>query len=191
MADLGVYLADLPGIVKWPAPLRQRVEEFFTKVVKVSGKFDNAKVAWTKSPPTLGDHDLLVYFVRDRLDSIVKPGINPKATLAKDLAGVTLWQTGTGLTGSEVYLYGHLEDSEFLARMAFHELMHNVSWTGDGLHAMKEHKKKTMCLSAERLLASTALCDGDIQFMADHLTTGKRKQWDGGFSVYNDPLRGT
>jgi len=191
MADLGVYLADLPGIVKWPSPLRQRVEEFFAKVVKVSGKFDSANVAWAKSPPTLGDHDLIVYFVRDRLDTIVKPGINPKAVLAKDLAGVTLWQTGTGLTASEVYLYGHLEDSEFLARMAFHELMHNVSWTGDDLHGMKQYSKKPMCLSAERLLASTALCDGDIQFMADHLTTGKRKQWDGAFTAYNDPLRGT
>jgi hypothetical protein len=191
MANLGIFLGDLPGIVKWPSPLRQRLEEFFTKVVKVSGKFDGAKVEWTKSAPTLGAHDLLVYFVRDRLDTVVKPGINPKETIPKDLAGITLWQTGTGLTGSEVYLYGHLDDSEFLARMAFHELMHNVSWKGAGLHAMKAHNKKTMCLSAERLLPSTALCDGDIQFMADHLTTGKRKQWDGGFSAYNDPLRGT
>jgi hypothetical protein len=191
MANLGIFLGDLPGIVKWPSPLRQRLEEFFTKVVKVSGKFDGAKVEWTKSAPTLGAHDLLVYFVRDRLDTVVKPGINPKETIPKDLAGITLWQTGTGLTGSEVYLYGHLDDSEFLARMAFHELMHNVSWKGAGLHTMKAHNKKTMCLSAERLLPSTALCDGDIQFMADHLTTGKRKQWDGGFSAYNDPLRGT
>jgi hypothetical protein len=191
MANLGIYLADLPGIVKWPAPLRQRVEEFFTKVVKVSGKFDGATVEWKKSAPTLGAHDLLVYFVRDYRDTVVKPAINPKATISKDSAGVTMWQTHTGLTASEVYLYGHLEDSEFLARMAFHELMHNVSWKGDGLHLMKQHGKKTMCLSAERIIASTALCDGDIQFVADHLTTGKRKPWDGGFSVYNDPLRGT
>ena len=190
MENLGIYLGDLPGIVKWPSTLRQRVEEFFSKVVTASGKFDAEKVEWAKSPPTLGAYDLLVYFVRDTLDSVVKPGLNPKETLQKDLAGVTLWQTHTGLTGSEVYLYGHLDDSEFLARMAFHELMHNVSWTGSSLHAMKQHKKKTMCLSAERLLPSTALCDGDIEFMADHLTTGKRKQWDGGFSAYNDPLRG-
>ena len=59
MADLGVHLADLPGIVKWPSPLRQRVEELFTKVVKVSGELASAKVAWTKSPPTLAAHDLL------------------------------------------------------------------------------------------------------------------------------------
>ena len=44
MSTLNIYLFDLPGSVRYPAPLRRTVQRFFDRAVKYSSKYGNAIV---------------------------------------------------------------------------------------------------------------------------------------------------
>ena len=141
MARLMIYLADLPATypdksvrddrVRWPSPIRSTLQKLFNEVVKEPAAkkagYDTAKVEWSSQSPNLGPHGLLVYFVRSTSDSVIKSGMNYPYSIASGAAGYTIFNKGSHLTGSEVYLRGIQDDGVGLGKMAFHELMHNMT----------------------------------------------------------------
>lgn len=177
-STLTIYLADLPGTVSWPAPIRSRVQEHFDRIVTASGKFGTASVVWTSRAPKLGPHDLLVYFVRSRSDSVVK-GLWSGASLGD--TGSTV--VGTQDVASEVYLDGHQDDPKGLGNVAVHELMHNVTGLTQGLHS-----QPLLSLGKETVTGDTPMSKGDLDLFVKHLQR-PRRQWTRGWEYYNDPLR--
>ena len=178
MSSLTVYLADLKG-VKWPAPLRRRLQEHFDAVIKAQSKIDSASVVYSSRPPKLGDNDLLIYFVDSASDSVIKKlGGTPNSSAT----GWTNWNHSA--TASEVYIDGNQDDPEGVANLAFHELMHNKTrHDNKALHTMKG-----LSMGRGYITADTPLSKGDIAFMVKYLTT-KRAQWTDGYSYYHDPMR--
>jgi len=177
-STLTVYLADLPGTVKWPSPIRCRVQEQFDKIVAAGGGFSSASVVWTSRAPKLGPHDLLVYFVESRSDSVVK-GL---------WSGATLGDTGTTVVGtkdvaSEVYLQGSQDDPKGLGNVAVHELMHNVTGLRQELHS-----RPLISLGKEEVTGDTPLVKGDLDLFTQNLKR-PRRQWTGGWEYHNDPLK--
>ncbi|HMB70960.1 MAG TPA: hypothetical protein VKU85_16715, partial [bacterium] len=128
MSTLNVFLADLPGVVRYPAPLRRVVQSFFDGAVKHSPTFGNAMVQWTSRQPSMGPQDVIVYFVESRAKSVV-------SALTSDLGSSGTTHIGEQVA-SEVYLTGHgfTPTSETLGKLAVHELMHNVTRMRESLH---------------------------------------------------------
>ena len=200
MARLMIYLADLPATypeksvrddrVRWPSPIRSTLQKLFNEVVKEPAAkkagYDTAKVEWSSQSPNLGPHGLLVYFVRSTSDSVIKSGMNYPYSIASGAAGYTIFNKGSHLTGSEVYLRGIQDDGVGLGKVAFHELMHNMAQkNGHDLHRYK-HNGKGVSLGADYITADTPLNATDKYLMATRLKT-KRIQWTGGYSHYIDP----
>jgi hypothetical protein len=161
-------------------------------------------VRWTDRVPGLVLHDLLVYVVEDRADSIVWLIEGNPPPLG--LAGLTGFSSG--FVGSEVYLRAQAEirtvetgtvetrrvdvEPDELAAIAFHECMHNVTGRDDAsLHSIKIHKGQPTCFTAAEPPQNRSFpCQGDNLLMADHLfSSARRSQWTDGFNRYNDPFR--
>ena len=178
MAQLNVFLADLPGKVAWPSPIRSTLQNYFQRVVDKVGGFDGALVRWTSQVPSLGGSDLLVYFVLDPSDSVVKKiGGTPGGA---DTGYTKFSASGTG---AEVY-YSRTQGSTLAtANLAFHELMHNITGLGDEMH-----KRPKLSLGKEVVYPNDDLSVGDIELLRPKLK-GSRKQWTDGFTFYHDPLR--
>lgn len=70
------------------------------------------------------------------------------------------------------------------ARLALHELMHNMALTGDAMH------KPGMSVGADPVMEDAALSDADMAWIAAHLLKTARTQWGEGWARYQDPLRG-
>ncbi|GJM44193.1 MAG: hypothetical protein DHS20C21_10350 [Gemmatimonadota bacterium] len=176
MSTLNVYLADLPGAVRYPAPLRRTVQRFFDLAIQHS-KFGNAVVQWTSRKPALAPSDLMVYFVEGPEDSVVKE-------LTKNLG-----PSGTTYIGqqvaSEVYLGGHgfTPTAETLGKLAIHELMHNVTKMGESLHRVPG-----VSIGKESISSETEPSSADTKLVGTRLGI-RRRQWEKGFTIYNDPLR--
>jgi hypothetical protein len=159
---------------------------FFDQVIRSNAALnrrfgEGADVQWMARCPETAPHELLVYVVSSGMDSIVNslPGLSGQpANLGDD--GLTAW-TNT-LTASEIYVSRFGGDASMLAKLAFHEAMHNKTHQGSGLH-------NGGGLAASPLLAGSQLTRANIQIMAGALGRA-RAQWTGGCSAYNDPLRG-
>ena len=181
---LNIYLADLPGKILWPSPIRVTLQQYFSRIVSKHGDVKSAMVQWTSRPPPLSDHDLLLYFVVDPDDTVVKTGLGSPNSIEADANGHTVRRLSDGLTGSEAYFSGRQNEPVMLAKLAFHELFHNVTQMDDELHG-----KAGLGLGRKKILSGTQLTDGDVNLMVAHLTTTKRSQWKDGFSHYHDPFR--
>ena len=181
---LTVFLADLPGKVLWPSPIRTTLQQYFARIVSKHGSLKSATVQWTSQPPQLADHDLLVYFVEDPDDTVVKTGLGSPRPIEADANGYTTRRLSDGLTGSEAYLSKWQDEPVMLAKLVFHELLHNATQMDDELHG-----KTGLGLGGERIRSGTQLTEGDVDLMVQHLTTTKRSQWKDGFSHYHDPFR--
>jgi hypothetical protein len=157
-------------------------------------------ITWTDHEPKLAKHDLLVYFVEDRNDSVVWTINNKKASI--DASGLTHFTPA--LVGSEVYLHPPNQDHKValehqMALLAFHECMHNVTgWAGETLHSMHLYKNQRTCLTGGDLSEFWTMsfpCPGDNLIMADHLFSPappkgtRRSQWTGGFALYKNQFR--
>lgn len=177
-ATVAVYLADLPGKVKWPAPIRRRVQEHFDKFAAASAGVSKVEVQWTSRAPKLGRHDLLVYFVKARDDTVVR-GLHSTASIGT--TGTTV--IGSQDAASEVYLAGRQDDPKGLGNLAVHELMHNATGMNNSLHS-----QRLISLAKKRVTADTPLAKGDTDLMSKYLTR-HRRQWIGGFMHYHDPMR--
>jgi hypothetical protein len=159
---------------------------YFDRVIQSSATLrrsyaGGAEVTWTTSCPAVRPHELLIYVVVSALDSIVVslPGLtNTQTRINSD--GLTVW-TGT-LTAAEVYTTRFGTNSAMLAKLAFHEAMHNKTHRGSSLHSGGG-------LAASPISQRSALTTANIRLMGRVLGTS-RPQWTGGCTAYNDPLRG-
>src|SRR5262245_9251718 len=178
MAQLNVFLADLPGKVAWPSPIRSTLQNYFQRVVDKVGGFDKVLVRWTSQVPALGASDLIVYFVLDPSDSVVKKiGGTPGGA---DTGYTKFSASGTG---AEVYYSRTQGSTQATANLAFHELMHDITGLGDSMH-----KKPKLSLGKEVVNPTDDLSNGDIELLRPKLKAS-RTQWTGGFTYYHDPLR--
>ena len=136
-----------------------------------------AMVSWVSSvPSSIADTELLVYFVRSSMDSVVR-GL-PGGGRAGTGDGVTAWSSS--LTGSEVYVN---TSSSYLAEMAFHELMHNKLHLDDAaLHARNG-------LAHIPVTAGTSPSTQNIAQMRAALNNSQ-PQWTGGWLAAMDPSLG-
>lgn len=177
MPSYNVYLGNINSGLDdgAKAAVRSTLLSWFSQIVP-SGT--TAVVSWVDSPPaSIQDSELLVYFVRSSLDSIVRalPG-GPGSAGSGD--GLTAW--AGDLTASEVYVSS---SRGYLAEMAFHELMHNKLHLGDAaLHARGG-------LAHVPVTAGTTPSAQNITQMRGALGNNQR-QWTGGWTAANDPLLG-
>lgn len=182
---LNVFLADLPNSVDYPAPIRRYLQNALEQTVDKYKLDVSIRVKWSSSRPTIRKRDLLVYFVDNSDDSVIHTGLG--SSRKKGGPGAQGWTffSHNGLVGSEVYLDGYRgrSDGGALGRIALHELMHNMSRTGDAMH------KPGMAVGAETTASDAVLSDSDMKFIANHLTKTARTQWAEGYTHYHDPAR--
>jgi hypothetical protein len=178
MPAYNVYLAGLGGhglTSQEQTDIQTKLTTWFNQITNGTS-YGTAAVSWvTAAPASIGGHELLVYFVRDSMDSIIAamPG-GGRGTGD----GFTAWSSS--VTGSEVYVSS---SRGYLAEMAFHELMHNKLHLGDAaLHAKNG-------LAHVPVTAGTTPSSSNVTDMKNALSTSQ-PQWTGGWSAYNDPLRG-
>lgn len=178
MPAYNVYLAGLGShglTAQEQTDIQTKLTTWFNQITNGTS-YGTAAVSWvTSAPSSIGGHELLVYFVRDSMDSILvsMPG-GGRGTGD----GFTTWSSN--VTGSEVYVSN---SRQYLAEMAFHELMHNKLHLGDAaLHAKNG-------LAHIPVTAGTVPSSSNISDMKNALSTSQ-PQWTGGWAAYNDPLRG-
>ena len=177
MPAYNVYLGDvnsgLSSDVK--SAVQSTLLSWFSRIVP-SGT--TAMVSWTSSAPaSIQSSELLVYFVRSRMDSVVR-GLPGGPGTAGSGDGLTAWTNS--FTASEVYVSS---SSGYLAEMAFHELMHNKLHLGDAaLHARSG-------LATVPVTAGTSPSQGNITQMRAALNANQ-PQWTGAWAAINDPLFG-
>ncbi len=97
--------------------------EYFAPICKASGgAFDAARFSWSGSTGQVQPHEIVVYFVQARKDSIVAA----RGGSVTHGSGAT-YTTGAG-TISEVFLSEMEGDGNYprlVANIAFHEILHN------------------------------------------------------------------
>jgi hypothetical protein len=159
---------------------------FFDQVIRFNAalnrRFDEgSEVQWMARCPETAPHELLIYVVSSGMDSIVNslPGLSSRPA-SIDADGLTAWTSS--LTASEIYVNRFGADASMLAKLAFHEAMHNKTHQGSGLH----HGGG---LAASPLRSGSQLTRPNIRTMASALGRA-RAQWTGGCTAYNDPIRG-
>ena len=204
---LRVILADLVAeinrksneSVKFPAPIRATLQIYFDRIIQTQVgnqhfPFRSVLVQWWSlsfrggsrkspgsSPLSLAPRDLIVYFVREPSDSVLRY-LAGTGSPHPNGSGFTKY-TATE-TASEVYTRGNQNDPVGLANVAFHELMHQVSgFDGARLHVPDG-------LAAEQVQANTNLSPGNIRFMVNHLQSSNRRPWTDGYRQYTDPMNG-
>ncbi|HVM86758.1 MAG TPA: hypothetical protein VMT76_01130 [Puia sp.] len=138
------------------------------------------------------DTDLLVYVVSSYSDSLVihfptNPTIDPS------LNGLTVFQTTTSngrvvskKSASEVYYDKSPNDVVLLAKLIFHESMHNKLVMGNEMH------DQSGGLAQETITANTQLSSADIQRWRNNWNN-RVNQWPEGFGFIpapGDPLAG-
>ncbi len=159
---------------------------FFDRVIQSDAalrrRFDEgAEVQWMTQCPGPAAHELVVYVVSSGMDSIVvsMPGLSGRPG-SIDSDGLTVWTDS--LTASEVYTTRFGSNSSMLAKLIFHEAMHNKTHRGSALHQGDG-------LAVSPITAGSQLTAANIRAMAGVLNRS-RPQWSGGCSAYNDPIRG-
>ncbi|HLM01173.1 MAG TPA: hypothetical protein VK400_08945 [Pyrinomonadaceae bacterium] len=178
MPAYNVYLAALGSHGLTSAEqtdIQTKLTTWFNRITNGTS-YGTASVSWTTAAPgTIGGHELLIYFVADATDSILVS--MPGGRLGAG-DGFTMWSNN--VTGSEIYVSS---SRQYLAEMAFHELMHNKLHLGDAaLHARDG-------LAHIPVTAGTAPSATNVTEMRAALATSQ-PQWTGGWAAYSDPMRG-
>ena len=181
--QINVFLADLPRT--YPSSdadtIKATLQGCFDRAVAAQ-KLDAAvMVSWAASQPMVGPRDLVCYFVRSVADTIVAGNVVKDAVPPAGNWGITLFKNR--IVGSEVY-QNRPKKAVHAARLALHELMHNMALTGDTMH------KPGMSVGADPVLEDAALSEADMKWIAAHLLKTTRTQWSDGWARYQDPLRG-
>lgn len=98
------------------------LQEYFNLACNKSNSFGNALSSWSGKAGQVKPHEVVIYFLQNRSDSIVAA----QGGTVKHGSGAT-YLTGAG-TISEVYLSeleGDANYSRLVANIAFHEALHN------------------------------------------------------------------
>lgn len=106
--------------------------DYLIQIARVTpGKFVPGP-GWSYGPSHVQAHDVVVYFVYDRSESILlsELGVTPRAG-----AGGGFTYISSAATVCEVYINDSMP-AHRLANCAFHEVMHNVLAVGDGMHSL-------------------------------------------------------
>ncbi len=158
--------------------IQAQLAVLFGVIVKSSKDFSDNQVIFTPYAASPVRHELLVYFMPAG-KSVVKnvPSLNKPPDL--NAGGTTVHLAGA----SEVYVRG--DDPVGLAKLAFHELMHNrLKQSDDQLHPQGG-------LAAATITPSTQLNARNIKSMSDALKN-PITQWTAGIGILNsgksDPL---
>jgi hypothetical protein len=151
-------------------------------------------IAWITSASgiIITDTDLLVYVVDSFFDSLVQHfPTNPTVDLNSN--GLTVFQTTTQdgkvisrKAASEVYFRRSPDDVALLAKLIFHESMHNKLTMGNEMH------DRSGGLAQETITGSTSLSSADITRWKRNWNN-KVNQWPEGFGFIpapGDPLGG-
>lgn len=154
--------------------LCEEVHALFHQVIKHKDcTFDKVRVNSTMDVPTIASHDLLIYIFKNSNCSPVASHFSA----SKGPNGCTAWSGNE--TGSEVYIRG-LEGPSHVAKLIFHEAMHNKLHKGDSLHAQGG-------LASEIIYPDTALTEKNIESMAKALSKSQG-QWTGAWDLIYDPM---
>ena len=141
----------------------------------VSNLYEGNWVYFADASTKAGSHECLVYFLR-RGVSVVKNAPRTQWTAsALDMAGNTSPYSGA----SEVYVDN--TDAKLLARVAFHELLHNRLQMGNEMH------KDDGLRSGKEINSSTPLTNGNKKDMAAGIGA-KVPQWNAGLSMFSSGL---
>jgi len=187
MAKYKIHLVKLGGAtVGNENRTGEALEDLIDQVIESSRSLeqrfsDGAEVLWSTSCPEIAAHELLIYVVPSATDSIVRdmPALRGRASPHPRDAGFTAW--AEGVTASEIYPPRDTQPVR-LAKLAFHEAMHNKLHVGGELHGRDG-------LAVSPIQPSSELSDNNKRNMAAVLGQD-RPQWTGGCALYHDPMRG-
>ena len=172
MAEYVAYLGN-PYSIKYPwKSLSDSVAALLKPVVAHSSKFDSVEVKVVSAAPSMPQHSLLCYVVKTRSQSLIAAadfGISVDQ-LGQD--GMTLWRTGD-TSVSEVYQ--HSWKPEMLAKLVYHEFMHNKLRETNKMHRRKGLAAAIVDAESEQRAANS-------RRMGKRLHR-KQAQWLGGFSL--------
>jgi len=173
--------------------IQKQVQGYFNQVVArhdaAAGpkgkKHGGAIVRWITGPTVVGNSELLVYMMPFNY-TVAKSGRLETGAPPPDHDGLT-HPMADGVA-SEVYL--HTSDTDILAKLIFHEAMHNKLAMGNEMHPKAG-------LAASPVGPNSALSQPNIADMAAALDRD-RPQWTAGIQLLisesqrsdNDPLKG-
>jgi len=171
-----VYLKNLvpAGNTDWDAAgmtaVGTNLKQLFDEVCQNSkSSYSSSACQWDPTSGTVKDTELLVYVLYDSSQSLISKN-HPKKKIDLTKGGNTFWMANSTPRISEIYLNTMLKymDAHILiARLAFHELMHNK------LEAFDIHSKGGGGLATGGVItSSTPLNDTNKELMAKSL--GKR-----------------
>lgn len=167
------------------------VQQYDAKYVGKGTPLGSSDVTWITSMPTVGTTELLVYFVGNSSNSVVKHMAGFGKTGSSD--GLTNPDSGTPV-GSEAYTSAANSSNTkgaALAALAFHECMHNkLRWGDTRLHGLNATTPAGGTgLSNSPIDPSFKLTPLEADTMAKHLLD-LVAQWTDGINAWNDPLNG-
>ena len=175
------FMVDPLGALKpgLGSAIQTQLAMLFSPIVGYNNFFENNMVSFSPSAAAPVSPELLVYFMPSRT-SIVKNFVGTNASVDLSADGFTAFSATA--SASEVYVKS--DDPVLLARLAFHELMHNRLKMGENLHHLGG-------LAAAVIYKDTPLTDSNIKRMAAVLRS-PITQWTAGISTLNsgksDPL---
>ena len=172
MANYQTFMVDPLGALKpaLGAAIQSELASLFKTVVAATKTFDGNTVVFTPGAANPTAHELLVYFMPSDKSVVKNVPNTPAVDLTDD--GNTAFQAGA----SEVYVKS--DNSALLARLAFHELMHNRLMIGNAMHDQGG-------MAAKTIGASTALSPANIKAMAAVLDKAIT-QWTQGIAILNN-----
>jgi hypothetical protein len=155
--------------------IQSQLAGLFSPIVGYNSFFENNWVYFNPISAAPVAHELLVYFMPSG-KSIVKNAPNTIGPIDLSADGNTAYGAGA----SEVYV--KYSDAILLAKLAFHELMHNrLKQSNQQLH----NPKGQQGLAAADIKSTTKINDANIKSMAavlrDPIT-----QWIAGISILNN-----
>ncbi|PVX75204.1 hypothetical protein [Paraburkholderia unamae] len=156
--------------------VNQQLQGYFDRVGRAMRPAEKILVAWIPAAPTPTPLDLLVYFTPVEYSVVSRFFGKPVDPLAVSHWGYTQFQTANGrVTVAASEVYAKSLEPDLLAKLAFHELMHNKLVTGNGLHTRNGLAQATVGpntdLSAENIADLAAAMHNPVP------------QWTGGVDL--------
>jgi hypothetical protein len=150
------------------------LQSYFDAVGKAMRPADKITVSWDQGTPAPAPQDLLVYFTSPEF-SVVERFAGTPANLGAD--GWTFYKTGADKRVTEVAseVYCRALDPDFLAKLAFHEIMHNKLAIGNELH-------KRNGLAQETVGPDTKLTPENSRDLGAAMRNA-HPQWTGGIAL--------
>ncbi|MBX2880428.1 MAG: hypothetical protein KTR32_10875 [Granulosicoccus sp.] len=178
MTQYNIYLGNPYRMTYDWQELVEAVWDLFKPAVDVSGQFNTLRVKSTRTAPVLRRHELLCYVLPGRGSSVITSDVFGSAASSLGADGTTAWQN-EGLFVSEVYRHGWAPD--MLARIIYHELMHNKFREGNAMHRRGGMAAAEIGEDTEQRRANTRRLGNRLHI--------PRRQWTDGFALVTERKR--